>query len=76
MRFSTSGILHEHEWCRGCEKIGFGAKLTFHRDDPYSEQKLGTDAVPSGSKRFRDANGKLYIWFRARTNGMGPVVFV
>ena len=43
------------------EKIEFGTKLTFHRNDPYSEQGLGTDAVPSGSKSFQDTNGKLRL---------------
>lgn len=36
-------------------EIPFGTKLTFHRSDPYLEQRLGTDGVPSGSKLFQDA---------------------
>ena len=39
------------------EEIPFGTKLTFHRNDPYLEQTLGTDGVPSGSKPFQDAVG-------------------
>lgn len=50
-----------------CEEVGvrftyaeipFGTKLTFHRNDPYSEQELGTGEVPSGSKSFQDADGR------------------
>lgn len=43
------------------EQIDFGTKLTFHRRDPYLEQELGTDAVPSGSKLFRDADAKQQL---------------